>query len=221
MMNYLGYLRKRTPARTPRRTLSHFLVCDSDKKKKVSLQAHFRTYFLRLPAAFLLCPAGTERIVPPLRGFFFFSAVRFSPCSRMGFLGLCRASGARSRDARNAETSPSSRGNDTRESKIIRRERDVSSASPHRRSLGEAAQSPPRERSARTSLRRASAFPIRADAFPRIRSRKKKERPAPARAAVGGNASFCAGFQCARAASRAAFFLSHLRTGSGIVPPSS
>ena len=141
MMNYLGYLRKRNPAGTPRRTLSHFLVCDSDKKK-MPLQAHFRTCFLRIPAAFLLCPAGTERIVPPLRGFFFFSAVRFSPCSRMGFLGLCRASGARSRGARNAETSPSSRGNDTRESKIIRRERDVSAASPHRRSLGEAAQSP-------------------------------------------------------------------------------
>ena len=120
MMNYLGYLRKRNPAGTPRRTLSHFLVCDSEKK--VSLQTHFRTCFLRLPAAFLLWPAGTERIVPPLRGsFFFLLAVRFSPCSRMGFSGLCRASGARSRDARNAETNPSARGNNTRESKIIRR----------------------------------------------------------------------------------------------------
>ena len=221
MMNYLGYLRKRTPARTPRRTLSHFLVCDSDKKKKCPCKHIFGLVFCASLPHFFSALRERKELCRLSEAFFFFSAVRFSPCSRMGFLGLCRASGARSRGARNAETSPSSRGNDTRESKIIRRERDVSSASPHRRSLGEAAQSP------RGSEARGLLFA----ADPRFRyapthSRasvpaKKKERPAPACAAVGGNASFCAGFQCARAASRAAFFLSHLRTGSGIVPPSS
>ena len=119
-------------------------------------------------------------------------------------------------------------------------------ASPLRRSLGEATQ--PQEPRAQARGQAASrnrpgaserrhnlpAGAKRADFFsPRIRGSdtrrripahpfpQKKERPAPACAAVGGNASFCAGFQCARAASRAAFFLSHLRTGSGIVPPSS
>ena len=82
-----------------RRTLSHFLNRDSDKKKKVSLQALFRT-FLRRGSGKKNCAAS-----PRLR----FSFFRFSPCSRMGVSGLCRASGARSRDARNAEAKPSQR----------------------------------------------------------------------------------------------------------------
>ena len=140
MMNYLGYLRKRNPAGTPRRTLSHFL--DRDSEKKSTLASTFSDLFFAHPCRISSLPRGNGNNCAASSRLFFFSAVRFSPCSRMGFLGLCRASGARSRGARNAETSPSSRGNDTRESKIIRRERDVSSASPHRRSLGEAAQSP-------------------------------------------------------------------------------
>ena len=90
--------------------------------------------------------AGAEKIAPPLRGFFFFSAVRFSPCSRMGSSRLRRASGARSRDARNAETNPSPAG--TRSSRPPRAaEQKDPTGTPHRieppqaRSLGEAAKS--------------------------------------------------------------------------------
>ena len=146
MMNYLGYLRKRNPAGTPRRTLSHFLVCDSDKKKSV-LANTFSDLFFAPPCRISSLARGNGKNCAASSRLFFFSAVRFSPCSRMGFLGLCRASGARSRGV---------------------------PASPEPRRGGTIS---PRERSARTSFRRGSAVPIRADAFPRIRSRKKKSVP--------------------------------------------
>ena len=92
-------------------------------------------------------------------------------------------------------------------------------------------QNQPRASERRHNLPRGSeARGLLFDAHPRLRRAptrfrasfpQKKKRSRSGLRAAGGNASFRAGFQCALAASRAAFFLSHLRTGSGIVPPSS
>ena len=220
MMNYLGYLRKRNPAGTPRRTLSHFLVCDSDKKKN-ALASTFSDLFFAHPCRISSLPRGNGKNCAASPRLFFLFGCPIFPMLAHGVLGIVprlRRSLPRRAKRRNKSVLARERHSRKQNNPTGTRRFLGVPASPEPRRGGTIS---PRERSARTSFRRASAVPIRADAFPRIRSRKKKERPAPACAAVGGNASFCAGFQCARAASRAAFFLSHLRTGSGIVPPSS
>ena len=60
MMNYLGYLRKRNPAGTPRRTLSHFLNRDSDKKKS-ALASTFSDLFFAHPCRISSLPRGNGK----------------------------------------------------------------------------------------------------------------------------------------------------------------
>ena len=89
---------------------------------------------------------GRKKIVPLLRSSIFFFA-RQAPCSRMGFSGLCRASGARSRDVPRARARQSAGAPDRRAGR--------------RRGQGGGRVRPARERSADRDVRRVSAFPIR------------------------------------------------------------
>ena len=72
MMNYLGYLRKRNPAGTPRRTLSHFLVCDSDKKKKCPCKHIFGLVFCASLPHFFSAPRERKELCRLSEAFFSF-----------------------------------------------------------------------------------------------------------------------------------------------------
>ena len=111
MMNYLGYLRKRNPAGTPRRTLSHFLVCDSDKKKSV-LANTFSDLFFAPPCRISSLARGNGKNCAASSRLFSFRLSDF-PHARAWGSWDCAAPPAL-----------------------------APAASPHRRSLGEAAQSP-------------------------------------------------------------------------------
>ena len=175
MMNYLGYLRKRNPAGTPRRTLSHFLVCDSEKKN--ALASTFSDLFFAHPCRISSLPRGNGKNCAASPRLFFLFGCPIFPMLAHGVLGIVprlRRSLPRRAKRRNKSVLARERHSRKQNNPTGTRRFLGVPASPEPRRGGTIS---PRERSARTSFRRGSAVPIRADAFPRIRSRKKKSVP--------------------------------------------
>ena len=178
MMNYLGYLRKRTPARTPRRTLSHFLVCDSEKKSV--LASTFSDLFFAPPCRISSLPCGNGKNCAASPRLFFLFGCPIFPMLAHGVLGIVprlRRSLPRRAKRRNKSVLARERHSRKQNNPTGTRRFLGVPASPEPRRGGTIS---PREQSARTSFRRGSAVPIRADAFPRVLPAKKKSVPAPA-----------------------------------------
>ena len=204
MMNYLGYLRKRNPAGTPRRTLSHFLVCDSEKKSV--LANTFSDLFFAPPCRISSLARGNgKNCAASPRLFFFLFGCPFFPMLTHGVLGVVprlRRSlprRAKRRDKSVPAGAMRARGK-TRPSRPPRaRERNKPTGTPRRdassrphilrasgarsrgvpRSLGEAAQSP-RGSEARGLLFAAHPRLRRAPTRSRASFPQKKSVPAPA-----------------------------------------